>query len=39
MTYVPTKEQIVDTFTKGLPQQHFDDFISKLDMINMYDPT
>ena len=39
MTYVPTKEQIADTFTKGLPQQLFEDFIGKLDMINIYDPT
>ena len=39
MPYVPTKEQIVDTFIKGLPRQLFEDFIGKLDMINIYDPT
>ncbi|CAL5338710.1 unnamed protein product [Camellia sinensis] len=39
MTYVPTKEQIADTFTKGLSRQLFEDFIGKLDMINIYDPT
>ena len=39
MTHVPTKEQIVDIFTKGLSRQNFDDFISKLEMINIYDPT
>ena len=39
MTYVPTKEQTTDIFTKGLARQSFDDFICKLDMINIYDPT
>lgn len=39
MTYVPTKEQIADIFTKGLHRKNFEDFIGKLDMINIYDPT
>lgn len=39
MTYVPTTEQTVDIFTKGLPRQNFNDFIYKLDMINIYNPT
>jgi len=39
MSYVPTQEQTADVFTKGLPKQKFDDFIFKLDMINIYDPT
>ena len=34
MTYVPTKQQTADIFTKGLPWQSFDDFICKLDMVN-----
>ncbi|XP_057959488.1 uncharacterized mitochondrial protein AtMg00810-like [Malania oleifera] len=39
LTYVPTKEQTADIFIKGLAHQSFDDFICKLDMINIYDPT
>ena len=39
MTYVPTKEQVADIFTKGLPRQQFEDFNGKFDMINIYDPT
>lgn len=39
MTYVPTTRQTADVFTKGLPQQLFEDLISKLDMINIYNPT
>ncbi len=39
MTYVPTKEQVADVFTKGLSQQVFDDIVSKLEIINIYHPT
>ncbi|XP_022853510.1 uncharacterized protein LOC111374981 [Olea europaea var. sylvestris] len=39
MTYTPTKEQTADVFTKGLPRQAFHDFISKLNMINIYSST
>ena len=39
MTYIPTREQLVDIFTKGLQKSSFEDFICKLDMINIYDPT
>jgi len=38
MTYVPTQDQTNDIFTKGLIRQKFDDFLNKLDMINIYDP-
>ena len=39
MTYIPTREQLADIFTKGLQRSSFEDFIYKLDMINIYDPT
>ncbi|XP_024018583.1 uncharacterized protein LOC112090760 [Morus notabilis] len=39
MTYVPTQDQVADIFTKGLARQKFDDFLSKLEMMNIYDPT
>ena len=39
MTYIPTREQLADIFTKGLQKSSFEDFICKLDMINIYDPT
>ena len=39
MTYVPTQDQTANIFTKGLARQKFDDFLNKLDMINIYDPT
>ena len=39
MTYIPTKEQLANIFTKGLQKSSFEDFICKLDMINIYDPT
>ena len=39
MTYVPTQDQTAYIFTKGLIRQKFDDFLNKLDMINIYDPT
>ena len=38
-TFIPTKEQTADIFTRGLPHQNFNDFIGKLDMINVYDAT
>ena len=39
MTYIPTREQLTDIFTKELQKSSFEDFICKLDMINIYDPT
>ena len=39
MTYVPTREQTTDIFTKGLSQQVFDNLTSKLELINIYHPT
>ena len=39
MTYIPTREQLADIFTKGLQKSSFEDFLCKLDMINVYDPT
>ena len=39
MTYIPTREQLADIFTKELQKLTFEDFIGKLDMINIYDPT
>ena len=39
MTYIPTREQLTDIFTKGLKKSSFEDFIYKLDMLNIYDPT
>ena len=40
MSYIPTKEQVVDVFTKGLLRQGFEElFTNKLAMINIYAPT
>ena len=39
ITYVPTKEQTADMFTKSLLRPHFEDLMCKLDLINVYDPT
>ena len=39
MTYILTREQLADIFTKGLQKSSLEDFICKLDMINMYDST
>lgn len=39
LSYVPYKLQLVDILTKGLPEDVFDHFVSKLNMINIYDPT
>lgn len=38
ITYIRTKEQIEYAFTKGLYRHNFDNFISKLDVINIYYP-
>ena len=39
LIYIPTKMQPADILTKGLSRQTFEDCVSKLDMINIYDPT
>ena len=39
LSYVPTRQQPADILTKGLPRHVFEDCISKLDMISIYDPT
>ena len=39
MTCIPTREQLANIFTKGLQKSSFEDFICKLDMINIHDPT
>ena len=39
MTYIPTREHLADIFTKRLQKSRFEDFICKLDMINIHDPT
>ena len=39
MTCILTREQLADIFTKGLQKSSFEDFICKLDMINIYDLT
>ena len=39
MPYVPSTQQIVDIFTKGLLRTSFELFISKLNMIDIYAPT
>jgi len=39
LSYVPTKLQVADILTKGLPEDGFERFVGKLDMINIYDPT
>lgn len=39
LTYISTREQTANIFTKGLPQQSFNDYICNIDMINIYDPT
>ena len=39
MPFVPSMQQIVDIFTKGLFITSFELFISKLGMIDIYAPT
>jgi len=39
MPFVPTSEQLADVLTKGLYRQKFEDFISKLGMIDIFAPT
>lgn len=36
ITYIPTKEQTIYIFTKGLPRQSFNDFIWKWDIISIH---
>ena len=37
--YVPTREQVADILTKGLPRQNFDELTSKLRLLDIYSPT
>ncbi|RYE24977.1 MAG: transposon Pol polyprotein, partial [Sphingobacteriaceae bacterium] len=39
MPFVPTSEQLADVLTKGLYKLKFEDFISKLGMIDIFAPT
>ena len=39
LTYLPTNLQTADVLTKGLLKPVFESCISKLDIINIYDPT
>ena len=36
MTYVPTKSQVANALTKGLPRVSFETNIDKLGMTNIY---
>ena len=38
MTYIPTKEQVVDVFTKGLHKRQFDFLVGKLAMEDIFKP-
>ncbi|EOY17116.1 Cysteine-rich RLK (RECEPTOR-like protein kinase) 8 [Theobroma cacao] len=38
MTYVPTKQQIADVLTKGLPRPSSEVLVDKLGMTNIYSP-
>ncbi|KAA0046574.1 Cysteine-rich RLK (receptor-like protein kinase) 8 [Cucumis melo var. makuwa] len=37
--YIPSSQQIADVLTKGLLRTHFDRFVSKLGLIDIYVPT
>ena len=39
MAYVPTKQQVADILTKGLPKQSLEILVDNLRMINIYSPT
>ncbi|KAK4275277.1 hypothetical protein QN277_018391 [Acacia crassicarpa] len=39
LSYIPTKLQLADILTKGLPEDIFEGFVCKLDMMSIYDPT
>ena len=36
MTYVPSKSQIADVLTKGIPREDFENYVDKLGMIDIY---
>ena len=38
MTYIPTEEQVVDVFTKGLHKKQFDFLVGKLAMEDIFKP-
>lgn len=38
MSYISSKKQLEDILTKGLPRPQFQELISKLGMMNIYDP-
>jgi len=37
--YIPSRLQLTDMFTKGLPTKHFKDLPCKLGMIDIHSPT
>jgi len=38
LPYVPSKEQVADILTKGLPVKRFEDLVSKLGMCDIHSP-
>ena len=38
MTYIPTEEQVIDVFTKGLQKRQFDFLVGKLAMEDIFKP-
>ena len=38
LSYIPTRQQIVDVLTKALPRVSFDELNSKLGLYNIYNP-
>lgn len=36
LSYIPSRKQIIDVMTKSLAKEKFDEFRSKLGMINIY---